>query len=627
MGKQATCTIQSTVASQQAIMGKLDPKHERSRKHHSPNCNDECAPICDCDQRHTVYDWGPNDASKNNRIIDGVASKGEDIKELLVIGAGPHALTLLLRLLEPEADFLSEGERHLRAENVRRLRPLCEVYNHIKRLSRGPSVTLKRRKNKKKGNAADVHKEADQPPLALEDVRKSVVVVDAFGGWLTGWKQNFKALQISRLRSPTNAHADPFDHRSLEIYAEKHGRGDELVSLPHLLRSPDFRGPFQAPSTALFQDFHDLLTQAYGIDDVVLAGTVQSIIPERYDVQSDEPVFHVEIATTCSDTNTPNLQPFVKFKARRVVCAMGPIFQTGEAFWEASLRVSGGENTYPSDRILHAHEIVPWIMAENERQRKRQGQAGISTATTTGRKRLRLLIVGGGITSVHLALLAANQDKSPWCQSVTIIQRSNMLERQFDIENKWMGPQRGKLLNHFRSLDMHGRANLLKEARRGGSVPPEIIQDLRYQEQTNPNLRVKEEIEIAQVDWKDGCFKVALDDGSPCEEYDMIWLATGGDSDINLCPVLSNLNEELPIDVVNGLPVLNQDLSWRCSQLESNQLPPEPQWKQTARKRFWVMGALAGLELGPDALNLVGGRHGAIRVARAIRASMSETTK
>jgi hypothetical protein len=34
------------------------------------------------------------------------------------------------------------------------------------------------------------------------------------------------------------------------------------------------------------------------------------------------------------------------------------------------------------------------------------------------------------------------------------------------------------------------------------------------------------------------------------------------------------------------------------------------------------MGPLAGLELGPDALNLMGARQGAVRVANAVRADI-----
>jgi hypothetical protein len=55
-----------------------------------------------------------------------------------------------------------------------------------------------------------------------------------------------------------------------------------------------------------------------------------------------------------------------------------------------------------------------------------------------------------------------------------------------------------------------------------------------------------------------------------------------------------------------GLPLLQKDLSW------------------AEGENFYVMGAMAGLQLGPDALNLAGGRHGACKIARRIRAELSE---
>ena len=39
---------------------------------------------------------------------DTSSINNDDIQELLVIGAGPHGLSLVLRLLEPDADFLTE---------------------------------------------------------------------------------------------------------------------------------------------------------------------------------------------------------------------------------------------------------------------------------------------------------------------------------------------------------------------------------------------------------------------------------------------------------------------------------------------------------------------------------------
>ena len=70
------------------------------------------------------------------------------------------------------------------------------------------------------------------------------------------------------------------------------------------------------------------------------------------------------------------------------------------------------------------------------------------------------------------------------------------------------------------------------------------------------------------------------------------------------------------------MPVLDQDLSWKTNLEGSSEEPP---WKSVLRRRLFVMGSLAGLELGPDALNLVGARHGAVRIAKALREDMKET--
>ena len=126
---------------------------------------------------------------------------------------------------------------------------------------------------------------------------------------------------------------------------------------------------------------------------------------------------------------------------------------------------------------------------------------------------------------------------------------------------------------------------------------------------------MKEEVEILEVNRAGGRLNVTLVDGSE-EVCDMIWLAIGAENHIDYYSALSNLRETLPVSVVNGLPALNKDLTWRAPEgVESD----EPEWKKLARERFWCMGALAGLELGPDALNLVGARHGSVKVAESVR--------
>eukprot|EP00957_Ditylum_brightwellii_P196394 14963706-Ditylum_brightwellii.AAC.1 len=215
-------------------MGKL-PLNANSCN--SPGCKDRDAAICEHKSRRQS---GCLDGKlfsptlKNNRETkdeNGGTSTGEEkssivdkrsdksVKELLIVGSGPHALTLLLRLLEPYPDFLSEKKRHLLAESTARMRPLREVHRHESEIS---------------------------PPLSLKTVIESVQVVDAGGDWLASWKKNFNGIGITQLRSLMNAHSDPYDHRSLEYFAELRGRGDELVTLKDLTQRDNmFRGPYQ----------------------------------------------------------------------------------------------------------------------------------------------------------------------------------------------------------------------------------------------------------------------------------------------------------------------------------------------------------------------------------------------
>ncbi|KAL7553728.1 hypothetical protein ACHAWF_017045 [Thalassiosira exigua] len=564
-------------------MGKQRPTFQR------PGCNDSEAAICggdNCCNSHA--------GQRTNKKIQNDSSiprelDNDQIKELVIIGAGPHGLALLLRLLEPKADFLSDKERHRQAEHRDRMKPDRDVVQHIKKLTRAAGSKKRQSKNMNK-RKNDYAVKAVPPPLSLDEVLSSVLVVDKCGpGWLSCWNDNFRYINIPHLRSLFNAHLDPFDHRSLEFYAEYNQRGEELVTLKYLTqRNHEFTGPYQAPTTKLFNDFHQLLTKGYGIDDIVRTGEVLSISPTQSD--DSEPIFEVEIAWGKGGTNDHVDTKIVK--AKRVVSAMGPVFRDQEFYWEQNL-VKKLQSV--SEHILRPHQIVPFL-----KQSQEESGQGFPES---------LLIVGGGITSTQLALSAAKSGSE-----VMLIQRSKMLPRHFDIENKWMGPKRGVLLDGFWSLDVNDRAVLLKEARRGGSVPPEILEKLlRY-----PKLQVKEEVEISEVEIEeqDNKLRVFLDDGS---EFlpDMIWLATGSENHLDNYEALSSLREILPVGTVNGLPVLNEDLSWKAPQGEGGR--NEPQWMTVARERFWCMGALAALELGPDSLNLVGARSGSVKVAEAVR--------
>jgi hypothetical protein len=83
-------------------------------------------------------------------------------------------------------------------------------------------------------------------------------------------------------------------------------------------------------------------------------------------------------------------------------------------------------------------------------------------------------------------------------------------------------------------------------------------------------------------------------------KFDQVYFATGVQSDLGQLGYLETMLNCHPIELVEGLPVLTDDLQW-------NSVVP-----------LFVTGKFAGLRLGPGAGNLEGARLGAERVAWAV---------
>jgi hypothetical protein len=75
-----------------------------------------------------------------------------------------------------------------------------------------------------------------------------------------------------------------------------------------------------------------------------------------------------------------------------------------------------------------------------------------------------------------------------------------------------------------------------------------------------------------------------------------VWLATGHTFHVGAEPLLEDLCRTHPVRVVAGLPVLAGDCRWPGTAVH-------------------LMGGLAGLQLGPLARNIAGGRMAAERIA------------
>lgn len=92
--------------------------------------------------------------------------------------------------------------------------------------------------------------------------------------------------------------------------------------------------------------------------------------------------------------------------------------------------------------------------------------------------------------------------------------------------------------------------------------------------------------------------RVAVITAAGVEVVDQVWLATGATPDVCADLALGALLKAHPVPVHGGFPELGPDLSWGATGVH-------------------VVGALAGLQVGPVAGNLAGHRHAAERVVGA----------
>lgn len=364
-----------------------------------------------------------------------------------------------------------------------------------------------------------------------KEMRGKFVVFDPSGRWLSQWSQQFAAQEIPHLRSPAVHHPDP-DPYSLRRFAQN--RSEELFP------------PYDLPGTKLFEEFCQETIARWQLEDAVIPAKVTEIEPLsgargfRLEKEGDSPVI-----------------------ARRVVMATGG----GRPFvpdWVQQI-----ETDYPGDRLCHSQSV-------DLRQLQLRGD--------------RVLIIGGGLTSGHLATGAISRGAK-----VTLMIKRRLQEKLFDAEPGWLGP---KYLKGFTAESDWGRRwQLIQQARDGGSMTPEVGTRLR-RESRNGNLSIQEECQVVRAVWNQGEWQVVCNDGTSYT-CDRIWLATGTKVDVTTEPLFDKLLIAHPVPIVKGLPVLDEHLRWPGCEL-------------------FIMGGLAALQVGPVARNLSGARMASDRIQPAL---------
>ena len=364
--------------------------------------------------------------------------------------------------------------------------------------------------------------------------RRRLRIIDPGGRWLNCWQRQMERFEVPCLRSPSPHHPHP-NPSALRSYAQERCRNREL------------EGPYGLPRTGLFSEFCQRV-----VVDFQVADKVQPVSLEEIHLEAGRPG---SLHLTLSDGSL--------IQAGRLVIATGP----GEPMVPDWVRRI--PRPYPKEVLQHSR------MIDLAACRELQGQ--------------HVLIVGGGLTSAHLALGAIKRGAR-----VSLLCRRELRSKLFDTDPGWLGP---KYLKAFRSEPCwRRRRQQVLAARDGGSITPRLTIALQ-REHRQGSLQTHEHCQVRQALWSAGQWRILCDHGRSLLA-DRIWLATGHKLGVSLQPLLRQLQQQQQIELVDDWPVLSDDLRWPGTNVH-------------------LMGGLAALRLGPAARNLFGGREAARLVARA----------
>lgn len=152
------------------------------------------------------------------------------------------------------------------------------------------------------------------------------------------------------------------------------------------------------------------------------------------------------------------------------------------------------------------------------------------------------------------------------------------------------------------------RAEMLKQARGGGSITPRFAKILQsHIHAGRTSLHTKTTISTQSYNPTHQTWTLTTSPPLPSlPEIDHIYFATGVQSDISTLPFMQSILSQYPMETYDGLPALTDDLAWR------EDVP------------LFCAGKFAGLRLGPGAANLEGARAGAERIVLAVEKVLGE---
>ncbi|XP_056591070.1 uncharacterized protein zgc:113276 [Triplophysa dalaica] len=517
--------------------------------------------------------------------------------DVLIIGGGPHALTLATLLSDPD-------------------QPICQSNADILQgiqLSKAKSA----RKNKKR--------QTTRPVLKTENDGKhqthsslNFKVVDSYGRWISLWQSQFTALSIPHLRSHMLVHTDPFDKKALQEFVLEEHRAEELHSLPEQIYIQDENAffndnrlgkrdkkllsatnglqkklYFSLPGTQLSIDFFQEQVRKHDLDSNLIQATVDRIIPILSEDESKVKFFNVTLNTG------------ENVEAKNIVMATGP---SRAQMANIPSWVEAIQESYPEGTLQHTVELMHYFCTREEMNEPSTGPPPVCHIGH------RVMVVGGGLTSAHIISIALKQG----ARHVTWVLRKHLQLKQFDVGDVESLIGRYSHIEHGIKMDglaylrqfynqrsLHKRLAMIKQARKGGAVTPEAYTQLLPFIQSG-QLLVKHHCQVTEAKWcyQTQSWRLSLSNGEQWNG-EKIWLATGCKLNVNQDPLLADVMRKFPIQVLDGWPCITESLQW------------------TPECPLYLMGQYTALQIGPHAVNLAGGQAASIRIFKSITSQHS----
>ncbi|PWN31807.1 uncharacterized protein FA14DRAFT_186276 [Meira miltonrushii] len=599
--------------------------------------------------------------------MDPVTFPSEHFFDLVVIGSGPAALSVVTRILESRPAALYTEEEHTHLHWLRKNGKDDSVRSSKNKTStKDAKRPLLKTKSVGRGNERVIVPQNTNEQSCQCDGSIRILIIDRLGEWMANWDRLFGIYQIPHLRSPLFFHPAPADIDALVAFAERKGRMKvqtpndhqdkvrrtsqdgcpDLIEVPgcvgkeiskhkrkkraqqpskrmgDIVNERDRRDYF-TPSTKLFHDFiREDCIKRYGLDN---EGKPWPNAKEAFQ-QNDEPDKRIQFVrgevtnldwTTLHISGWEKLQGFsvelndgIRIAAKAVVCAGGPGATPGVPEYltnttDKTQIVPSGPGWCHSTQLGMQGRTLPPLPLQRRIKDKQPSS---------------MVVIGGGLTSAQICDVAIRNG----VEDVTLLMRGYFKIKPFDLDLKWVARYANlEKMRFWQEDDPQKRLEAMYAARNGGSITPRYAKLIKQYQQEG-KLKIMTCTKVDKAEWT----PMNEDDQDEGECNASAKSSKGEDSgdesiaedEIEIKETKQTLRPHYIISATGAAPKFSQvpflrNIAKQHPVPEYGGLPWLTESLQYGKLPLFCAGAFSALQIGPGAFNLEGMRAAADRIA------------